>query len=76
MNSNIRVRAKFQESDQSWYLDIIPPIYLNGAVVIQEGTLYFPKPFNSKEQAYEMARSYLKAIGINREVIDSRIDYE
>ncbi len=76
MNNNFRVRALYQEKDKGWYLDIVPPLYMNGAVVIQDGTLYFPKAFSSKEEAYEMAKKYLAQIGINQEIINNKIDYE
>ena len=76
MNNNFRARALYQEKDKSWYLDIIPPFYVNGSVVIQDGTLFFPKAFNSKEEAYEMARRYLAEIGIKQEIINNKIDYQ
>ena len=76
MSNNIRVNAKYQEKDKKWYLDIIPPLYLNGNLVIQDGTLYFKQTFNSKEEVYEMAKRYLTSIGISQEIINDKIDYE
>ena len=73
---NILLRAKLNQTDNKWYLDIIPPIYMNGAVVVQEGTLYFPTPYNFQEEAYQVGKAYLACIGINKEIIDSKIDYE
>ncbi len=73
---NIRLRAKLNPVDNKWYLDIIPPVYMNGAVVIQEGALYFPTPYSSQEEAYEVGRTYLKYIGITKEIIDNKVNYE
>lgn len=76
MKNGIKVQAEYQEKDGSWYLNIAPPIYLNGNQVIQDGTWYFKQAFSSKEDAYEMARNYLISIGISQEVVASGIDYE
>lgn len=76
MTNNIRVVAKYQGVDDSWYLDIVPSLYLNGNLVIQDGTLYFKQTFTSKEQAYDFAKSYLLSIGYSQEIINNKIDYE
>lgn len=76
MKNNIKVKATYNEKDKSWYLDITPPIYMNGSVIVQEGILYFPTPYYSKEEAYETGKSYLRYIGINEEIIDNKLDYE
>lgn len=76
MTNNIRVVAKYQGLDDSWYLDIIQLIYSNGNLVTQDGTLYFKQTFTSKEQAYDFAKSYLSSIGISQEIINNEIDYE
>lgn len=76
MNNNIRVVAKYQGVDDSWYLDIIPPFYLNGNLVVQDGTLYFKQTFTSKEKAYDFAKSYLLSVGVSQETINTGVDYE
>jgi hypothetical protein len=75
MSNDFRVKTIFQESDKKWYLDIIPPVYMVGATVVQEGTLYFKKGFNSKEEAHDMARNYLAYLGIQKNIIE-KINYE
>lgn len=74
MANNIKVNTKPQP-DGTWYVDIVPPIYLSGSVAVTGGTLYFPKPFSSQEEAYEMAKTYLIALGISQETIDTHVDF-
>jgi len=73
---NILLKARLNKSDDKWYLDIIPPIYMNGAVVTQKGTIYFPIPYATQEEAYQVGRTYLSYLGITKEIIDNKIDYE
>jgi len=76
MINNYKVRATYQASDKGWYLDIVPPLYLNGNLVVQDGTHYFKQVFLSKEHCYEFAKRYLVSKGINQEIINNKTDYE
>lgn len=76
MNNNIIIRTNYQKSDKKWYLNIVPPIYLNGKVVVQEGTLYFKQIFDSQKEAYEFAKDYLISIGISQEIANNKVDYK
>ena len=73
---NIKLRTKQDKEKGGWYLDIIPPIYMEGNMVIEPGKLYFQLKFPSQEDAYNFGRKYLSEnLKVAKEAID-KITYE